>query len=61
MDREKYHTDTPRLENVNLGAIVGVVAGALVGNFVHWGLASINAMIVAVACYVVLNRLTAKK
>ena len=61
MDREKYHTDTPRLENVNLGAIVGVVAGALVGNFVHWGIASINAMIVAVACYVVLNRLTAKK
>ncbi|MBQ6595654.1 MAG: cytosine permease [Clostridia bacterium] len=61
MEREKYHTDTPKLENVNLGAIVGVVAGALVGNFVHWGIASINAMIVAVACYVVLNRLTAKK
>ena len=27
-----------------VGAVLGVVAGALVGNFVKWGIASVNAV-----------------
>ena len=51
LNRKNYETDAPKLENVNIGSVLGVVAGALVGNFVHWGIASINAMIVACVCY----------
>ena len=51
LNRKNYETDAPRLENVNIGSVLGVVAGALVGNFVNWGIASINAMIVACVCY----------
>lgn len=40
---------------VNIGAIIGVVAGALVANFVSWGIAAINAMVVAVVCYLLGN------
>ncbi len=60
LNRDNYKTDAPRLENLNIGAILGVVAGALVGNFVHWGIASINAMVVACVCYLVCNRLLKK-
>ena len=37
--------------------VLGVVAGALVGNFVKWGIASVNAMAVACVCYLVFNGL----
>ena len=60
LNRDNYKTDAPRLENLNIGAILGVVAGALVGNFVQWGIASINAMAVACVCYLVCNRLLKK-
>lgn len=36
---------------VNWGSVTGVVVGALVGNFVQVGIASINAMAAAVLCY----------
>ena len=32
-------------------AVVGVVAGAVVANLVHWGFASINGMVVAAAIW----------
>lgn len=57
MNREKYKEGAEVTEKVNLGAIFGVVIGALVGNFVHWGIASINAMIVACVCYVLYNKI----
>lgn len=60
MNREKYKEGVEVKENVNWGAILGVVAGALVGNFVHWGIASINAMIVACVCYVICNKIVKK-
>ena len=60
MHRENYKTDEPKLTNINYGAVIGVVAGALVGNFVKWGIASINAMVVAAVCYLVFDRLNRK-
>ena len=36
---------------VDWSAIVGVVAGAVVANLVHWGFASINGMVVAGICW----------
>ena len=51
LNRKEYRIDKPRLSAVNIGSVTGVIAGALVGNFVHWGIASVNAMAVACACY----------
>ena len=38
-------------KTVDWSAIVGVVAGAVVANLVHWGFASINGMVVAALCW----------
>ncbi|MGI6183067.1 MAG: cytosine permease [Candidatus Fimadaptatus sp.] len=53
LDRAKYRDgSTANERNVNWAAIVGVIAGAVVGNLVTWGIGSINAMVVACACYI---------
>lgn len=52
--RDAYEPETDHdLKKVNWFAVVGVIAGALVGNFVTWGIASINAMVVAVVIYII--------
>lgn len=53
LHRESYAEDAEVETNYNLGAIIGVIAGALAGNFLPFGIAAINAMVVACACYVV--------
>ena len=35
------------------GVSAGVVLGAVVANLVHWGIASINGMVVAAVCYLI--------
>ncbi len=57
LHRNKYAEGSEIREKVNPGALIGVVAGALVGNFVFWGIASLNAMIVACLCYFVYDRI----
>ena len=57
----KYRQGEDVKENVNFGACLGVVAGALVGNFVHWGIASINAMATACVCCLGYNALFGKQ
>ncbi len=42
---------------VNWSAVIGVVAGAVVANLVHWGFASINGMAVAALCWWIGNKL----
>ncbi len=55
MNKENY-TVKGAVEKINLGAVLGVVAGALVGNFVPFGIASINAMAVACVCHYAYNK-----
>ncbi len=61
MNKAQYKQDDVKFPPVKIGAIVGVVAGGLVGNFVPVGITSVNAMVVAVICFVVINKLTDKK
>ena len=60
LNSKNYSDDIPVTQALNIGAVLGVVAGALVGNFVPWGLASVNAMVVACVCYGVYSALTKK-
>ncbi len=60
LHREKYAEGYEVKEAVNWGSCLGVVAGALVGNFVSWGIASINAMAAACVCYLVYTKLIKK-
>ena len=53
MNRKDYQTDTVEIKTVNWASVIGVVLGAVVANLLHWGIASINGMVVAVICYLV--------
>ena len=53
MNRDRYKEGKVYLDDVNWGAIAGVVAGALDGNFVKFGISSINAMVMACVIYAV--------
>lgn len=59
--KASYSDDKPVTEKVNIGAVLGVVAGALVGNFVPWGIASVNAMVTACVCYGLFAVITKRK
>lgn len=61
MHRSEYDGAEISDRKVNWGAIIGVVAGALVGNFVAFGIAAINAMVVAVICYFVADKVVYRK
>ena len=47
MDRKKILSDEIKAFNVNWFAVAGVVVGAVVANLLHWGIPSINGMVVA--------------
>ena len=59
LDRKKYAKDAKEPKGVNWAAIIGVVAGAIVGNLTGgniipgftWGIAAVNNMVVSFACY----------
>ena len=53
MNRKAYQTDTVEIKAVNWASVIGVVLGAVVANLLHWGIASINGMVVAVICYLI--------
>ncbi|WP_031386539.1 cytosine permease [Desulfonatronum thiodismutans] len=57
LHRDKYRNEQFSQRTVDWGAIIGVVAAALVGNFVTVGIAALNGMIVAVACYIAADKL----
>lgn len=61
LHKENYTADSVVSQNVNWGAILGVVAGALVGNLVSWGIVSVNAMATACAIYLAFNALNRSK
>ncbi len=53
MNRNDYQSDNVKIDTVNWAAVIGVVLGAVVANLLHWGIASINGMVVAVICYII--------
>lgn len=60
MHKEDYAPEAKNTKVVDWSAIIGVILGAVVANVVSWGIASINGMAVAAACYV-LGQLIRKK
>ena len=61
LNKAAYASEDSDARKVNWAAIAGVVAGALVGNFVKWGIAAINAMVVASVIYFLGTKLFYKK
>lgn len=54
MHREDYQPNARvEIKEVEWGAVIGVIAGAIVANVLPFGIASINGMIVASICYIV--------
>lgn len=53
MHQKDYTDDFSNLREVNWFAVAGVVLGAVTANLLHWGIASINGMVVAVVCYMI--------
>lgn len=59
---KKNYTDiaSANIKAVNISAVVGVIAGAVVANLLDWGVASINGMVVAIICYFIGHIFTKK-
>ncbi|MBR4841817.1 MAG: cytosine permease [Bacteroidaceae bacterium] len=53
LNRNDYHSDDVKIKAVNWASVIGVIIGATVANLWHWGIASINGMVVAVICYLI--------
>lgn len=53
MNKEDFETDQPKLKTIDWFAVAGVILGSIVANLLHWGIASINGMVVAAVCYCV--------
>jgi len=51
LHKKDYEKDI--CQEVRIGSVVGVLAGGLAGNLIPGGIASINAMAVACACYLI--------
>lgn len=59
LNKKDFDTQTPSHPAVaNIGAITGVVAGAVVANLLPLGIPSINGMIVATISYLIGNKIT---
>lgn len=51
MHKEEYTDSNKNLKTVDWFAVAGVIFGAIVANLLHWGIASINGMVIAAVCY----------
>jgi cytosine permease len=51
LHRKNYTEESKVERRFNFGSIIGVAAGALAGNYIHFGIASINAIVAACICY----------
>lgn len=49
-NRDKFKTGYTEV-TVNWFNILGIVAGFIIANLLHWGIAALNAMVVAAVCY----------
>lgn len=53
LNKNNYTEDSVVTRKVNIGSILGVILGAVAGNLIKWGIASINAMAVALVIYLI--------
>ena len=68
MNRKKYTLDGEEPAKTNWAAIIGVVAGAVIGNLTGgniipgftWGIAAVNNMVVSFACYYIGGKIAKK-
>ena len=68
MNRGKYAPDAEEPAKTNWAAIIGVVAGAVIGNLTGgniipgftWGIAAVNNMVVSFACYYIGGKIAKK-
>ena len=59
MHKEQYEPNTKApVKDVEWGAVIGVIAGAVVANVLPYGIASINGMLVASVCYIIGSKLS---
>lgn len=58
--KDEYLSEQRPARPVNWAAMVGVIAGGLLGWYVPWGIKAINAMVVAIACYLIGEALFSK-
>ena len=59
MHKEQYEQNTKApVKEVEWGAVIGVIAGAVVANVLPYGIASINGMLVASVCYIIGSKLS---
>lgn len=61
LNRKHYQDASHTPVTVNYGSILGVLLGALAGNFISWGIASLNAMAVAALVYYIGTHIIRKK
>jgi len=69
LNRSKYAADAVEPKGVNWAAIIGVVAGAVIGNLTGgniiptftWGIAAINNMVISLVCYLIGEVIRRKK
>jgi cytosine permease len=59
-NRKAYLDGSVAEPKVNWGAVLGVIAGAVVANLVKWGIPAINGMAVAAVIYVAGNLICRK-
>ncbi|MBQ4187784.1 MAG: cytosine permease [Firmicutes bacterium] len=61
MNKDQYAEDSVVTKQVDWFAVGGVVIGATVANLLHWGVASINGMVVASIVYIIGQFIQKKK
>lgn len=61
MNRAQYQDPNHNPAVVNVGAIIAVVAGALAGIFIKWGIAPVNSLVVSAVIYFISETLNRNK
>ncbi|MBQ1366751.1 MAG: cytosine permease [Firmicutes bacterium] len=60
-NKDEYTADSKVERQVDWFAVAGVICGAVVANLLHWGIASINGMVVASIIYIIGRKASGKK
>ena len=58
LNKKNYEAGVEPKSVVNIWAVAGVILGALVANFLQFGIAPINAMLVSALCYLAGSRIS---